>query len=216
MTAVMNRKLNVLLILLVAVFCQAQSPEYKGLLWKISGNGLDKPSYLYGTMHVSNKVAFHLSDSFYKAIENVDVVSLEINPETWMETMTSDYYVADNMGNAFSMRNNNSQLGFYKSIFELKQPDNKSIGSALGAELGILNSLLYRTSNYSADFQEDTYLDLFIFQAGKKQGKEIAGLELLGNTMRLNELAAKPEKDKKKKKALKEIAERKNTISLKC
>ena len=205
----MNRKLNVLLILLVAVFCQAQSPEYKGLLWKISGNGLDKPSYLYGTMHVSNKVAFHLSDSFYKAIESVDVVSLEINPETWMETMTSDYYVADNMGNAFSMRNNNSQLGFYKSIFELKQPDNKAIGSALGAELGILNSLLYRTSNYSADFQEDTYLDLFIFQAGKKQGKEIAGLELLGNTMRLNELAAKPEKDKKKKKALKEITERK-------
>ena len=65
----------------------AVEKEYKGLLWKISGNGLDKPSYLYGTMHVSNKVAFHLSDSFYKAIESVDVVSLEINPETWMETM---------------------------------------------------------------------------------------------------------------------------------
>ena len=207
--AIMKRKLNVLVILFFAICSQAQSPEYKGLLWKISGNGLEKPSFLYGTMHVSNKVAFHLSDSFYKAIESVDVVALEINPETWMETMTSDYYVADNMGNAFSMRNNNSQQGFYKSIFELKQPENKSIGTAMGAELGILNSLLYRTSNYSADFQEDTYLDLFIFQAGKKQGKQITGLELLGNTMRLNELAAKPEHDKKKKKALKELSERK-------
>ena len=206
-----NMKRNLLFIInfCIGTVLLAQSQEYQGLLWKISGNGLEKPSYLYGTMHVSNKVAFHLSDSFYKAIESVDVVSLEINPETWMKTMTSDYYVADNMGNAFSMRKNNSQQGFYKSIFELKQPENNSIGSALGAELGILNSLLYRTSNYSADFQEDTYLDLFIFQAGKKQGKEITGLELLGNTMRLNELAAKPENDKKKKKALKELAERK-------
>jgi len=71
------------------------------LLWKISGNGLEKPSFLCGTMHVSNRVAFHLSDSFYKAINSVDVVSLEINPETWMQKMTSDNYVADKMGNTF-------------------------------------------------------------------------------------------------------------------
>jgi len=194
---------------LTVVLSIAQAPEYKGLLWKISGNGLDKPSYLYGTMHVSNKVAFHLSDSFYKAIESVDVVSLEINPETWMETMTSSDYVADKMGNAFSMRGGNKSAGFYKSIFDLSAPENKAIGGAMGAELGILNSLLYRTSNYSADFQEDTYLDLFIFQASKKQGKAITGLENLGATMRLNELAAKPEKDKDKKKADKENAARK-------
>ena len=102
----------------------AQSPQSQGLLWEITGNGLEKPSYLYGTMHVSNKVAFHLSDSFYKAIESVDVVSLEINPETWMETMTTDDYVADNMGNVFIMRGNSRGSGFYKSIFEKKKPEN--------------------------------------------------------------------------------------------
>ena len=187
----------------------SQNSDYQGLLWKISGNGLDKPSYLYGTMHVSNKVAFHLSDSFYKAIESVDVVSLEINPETWMQTMTSSDYVADNMGNTFSMRGENKRDGFYKSIFDLSAPENKEIGSAMGSELGILNSLLYRTSNYAADFQEDTYLDLFIFQAGKKQGKFITGLENLGVTMRLNELSAKPEPDKDKRKADKENTARK-------
>lgn len=205
----MNRILGLLSLLIFTIASFAQSPSYQGLLWKISGNGLDKPSYLYGTMHVSNKVAFHLSDSFYKAIESVDAVSLEINPETWMQTMTGADYVADNMGNAFSMRGGNRTDGFYKSIFELAAPENKEIGGAMGAELGILNSLLYRTSNYSADFQEDTYLDLFIFQAGKKQGKEITGLENLGTTMRLNELAAKPEKDKDKRKADKENAARK-------
>ena len=190
----------------------AQTGQYQGHLWKISGNGLEKPSFLYGTMHVSNKVAFHLSDSFYKAIASVDVVALEINPETWMETMTTNQYVADRMGNAFSMRGDYSSNGFYKAIFLLEQPENKKIGEALGQELGILNSLLYRTSNYSADFQEDTYLDLFIFQAGKKQGKEITGLESLGLTMRLNEQAAKPETDKDKRKQQKLERQRRSHI----
>ena len=52
------------------------SRMYQGLLWEISGNGLDKPSYLYGTMHVSKKVAFHLSDTFFIALKNVDKVAL--------------------------------------------------------------------------------------------------------------------------------------------
>lgn len=195
--------------ILMVVSSVAQSSECQGLLWKISGNGLQKPSFLYGTMHVSNKVAFHLSDSFYKAIESVEVVALEINPETWMETMTHSDFVADNMGNAFSMRSLNSSYGFYKGMFDLTAPENKEIGSAMGSELGILNSLLYRTSNYSADFQEDTYLDLFIFQAGKKQGKAITGLENLEATMRLNMLVAKPEENKERRKKDKENTARK-------
>jgi uncharacterized protein YbaP (TraB family) len=202
----MINRLLLLLTILISTLSHAQN-TYQGLLWKISGNGLEKPSFLYGTMHVSNKVAFHLSDSFYKAIESVDVVSLEINPETWMETMTSNNYIADRMGNVFSVRGDYANSGLYKAIFELEKPENKEIGDLLASELGILNSLLYRTSNYSADFQEDTYLDLFIFQTGKKQGKQITGVEQLGTTMRLGEEAAKPEKDKAKKKAQKELAE---------
>jgi len=204
----MRSHFSLLAVLVFSLF-SASAQTYQGLLWKITGNGLEKPSFLYGTMHVSNKVAFHLSDSFYKAIEAVDVVSLEINPETWMSTMTSQDYVADKMGNAFSVRSQDQSSGFYKSHFAVEEPSNKELGNALSAELGILNSLLYRTSNYSADFQEDTYLDLFIYQAGRKQGKEITGLENLGTTMLLNEQAAKPEKDKEQKKILREIAERK-------
>lgn len=203
----MIKKIGLIALLFASIQSLAQTPTYQGLLWKITGNGMDT-SYLYGTMHVSNKVAFHLSDSFYRAIEGVDVVALEINPETWMETMTKDAFVADIMGNVFSMRGDYENNGFYTALFKLDAPSNKEIGVALGSELGILNSLLYRTNNYSADFQEDTYLDLFIYQAGKKQGKQITGLEHLGTTMRLSEKAAKPETDKEKKKANKELVQR--------
>src|SRR6187402_2508110 len=62
--------------------------KYPSLLWEISGNGLKKPSYLFGTMHVSDKLAFHLADSFYLGIRNADIVALETNPESWQEDMS--------------------------------------------------------------------------------------------------------------------------------
>ena len=50
-------------------FAQNKSGKDIGLLWEITGNGLTKPSYLYGTMHLTNKVAFNLSDSFFNALQ---------------------------------------------------------------------------------------------------------------------------------------------------
>src|SRR5688500_8943375 len=63
------------------------SKKYPSLFWEITGNGLKKPSYLFGTMHVSSKMVFHLSDSFYQAIRNVDAVALELNPDIWQGQM---------------------------------------------------------------------------------------------------------------------------------
>src|SRR6187549_4155224 len=61
--------------------------NYPSLLWEITGNGLKKPSYLFGTMHVSSKMVFHLPDSFYHAIKNVETVALELNPDVWQGQM---------------------------------------------------------------------------------------------------------------------------------
>jgi uncharacterized protein YbaP (TraB family) len=66
---------------------KTKQPLYPSLLWEITGNGLTKPSYLFGTMHVSSKMAFHLSDSFYMALKNVDAVALELNPALWQPQM---------------------------------------------------------------------------------------------------------------------------------
>lgn len=196
------QKFNTLLFLvLISNFSFSQNPEYKGLLWKIEGNGLTKPSYLMGSMHVSNRVAFHLSDSFFKAMEGVDMVALEINADKWMETMSSNPFVAKKMVNSFlSMSNTNDDNGFYKALFNLAEPKNRIIGENLGRESGAINSLLYRTGASNAEFQEDTYLDMFIYQLGKKLGKEVTGLENLEYTYRLTDMAYKPEEDWEKRK----------------
>lgn len=59
---------GVFFMLLMAQSVSAQK-NYQSLLWQISGKGLKKPSYLYGTMHVSNKIAFNLGDSFFSCAE---------------------------------------------------------------------------------------------------------------------------------------------------
>lgn len=213
-------------LLFLSYFCflslysqpKIKDKKYPSLLWEISGNGLKKPSYLIGTMHVSSKLAFHLPDSFYIAIRNADVVALETNPETWQEDMskydlTGEGYKYDNglYDNYTSMPND------YLSINTLKfyQYAGK-VERSLFSNPSTINNLLYRTyGNESSDFEEDTYLDMYIFQCGKKWGKKVTGVENYGESMKLMAEAYKDAaKDKNKKERSYEGAEEYSTDKL--
>ena len=49
--------------------------------------------------------------------------------------------------------------------------------AAMSSEPTIVNSLLYRSYKEKEDFEEDTFLDLYIYQTGKKLGKRATGVE---------------------------------------
>ena len=179
------------IVLIVAlVFCflaqsqvKSKIKKYPSLFWEISGNGLKKPSYLFGTMHVSSKIAFNLSDSFYLAIRNSEVVALETNPETWQEDMNNfdlsslDYEYSTGSGDLPNdyLNIRTLRVGKYEKKLEM----------AMFSKPSMINNLLYRTqSDYNSDFEEDTYLDLYIYQTGKKLGKKVAGVERYEESMR--------------------------------
>ncbi|MES2849520.1 MAG: TraB/GumN family protein [Bacteroidota bacterium] len=162
-------------LLLQVAFAQKNTPKkYPSLLWEITGNGLKKPSYLFGTMHVSSKMAFHLSDSFYYAIKNADAVALELNPDVWQGQMAR----MDKLKTDYSSYVRYSSMGDYLSenSFRLKNYD-EELKLALSTEPTVVNSLLYRSYKPREDFEEDTFLDLYIFQTGKKLGKRGTGVE---------------------------------------
>lgn len=48
------------------------------LLWEISGNGLKKPSFLFGTFHLLCKNDIHFSDQLQKALKASDEVYMEM------------------------------------------------------------------------------------------------------------------------------------------
>ncbi|MDB5190656.1 MAG: lipoprotein, partial [Segetibacter sp.] len=171
--------------------------KYPSLFWEITGNGLKKPSYLFGTMHVSSKMVFHLSDSFYHALRSTDAVALELNPQVWQDQMFRMQKAQMDIA-----RFSNPTVADYineKSFQLLNYEDD--IQKALSEEPTIVNSLLYRSFQARADFEENTYLDLYIYQTGRKLGKMPAGVEDYVETERLmREAYQDMVKEKSKKK----------------
>lgn len=173
------RNLMIVLFLILFAFsdlsvnAQSKKAVYNSLFWEITGNGLKKPSYLFGTMHLSNKMVFRLSDSFFTAIKNSDVVALELNPEDWQNEMQRL--------EEESKKYNTFYSNYYTDYLrENTFTDNRffeNLTAGLRYEPEVNNQLLYRTDKRSEDFQEDTYLDLYIYQTGKKLGKQTAGVE---------------------------------------
>ncbi|KAH0537273.1 hypothetical protein GP486_008832, partial [Trichoglossum hirsutum] len=131
----------IVFLLLLAISSPAQrraEKKYPALLWEITGNGLKKPSYLFGTMHVSSKLVFHLSDSFYLDIRNADVVALELDPQLWQDQL-------------FRFENLQSNLRFYtqgapadlltERSFQLERYEDR-LKAALSEEPTVINGLL--------------------------------------------------------------------------
>ena len=174
------------ILLLLSSFVEAQN---KSLFWEISGNGLTKNSYLYGTMHVNDKVSFHLSDLFFKNLLDSDIVANESNPETW--TDLNDL-----------MKNNddyNLYTKFYTEfyLFPTTKENIKTIFNNDNARF--FRSMLSGVEGEQADYQENTVLDMFIFQTGRKYKKQIVGLENAKESMlsilQLGEEDAKPKEE---------------------
>lgn len=155
----------------MSITATAQEKKYQSLFWEISGNGLTKKSYMYGTMHVSDKVSFHLSDSFFEKLLASDFIANESEPNTWTE-------LYDLFGFYRSTKSNgNFYTNFYTSPIEKDYLYSLFRGSNYN-----LIGLLSRTNQANQEYQEETYLDMFIYRTGKKYGKKTLGLENVKTT----------------------------------
>ncbi|MEL1240616.1 TraB/GumN family protein [Flavobacterium flavipallidum] len=67
------------LVLVVNIgFAQVDKNE-NSLLWKISGNGLQKPSYLFGTIHMMCENDFVIKEKVIKAFDQTEELALELD-----------------------------------------------------------------------------------------------------------------------------------------
>ncbi|MFN0032258.1 MAG: TraB/GumN family protein [Flavobacteriales bacterium] len=206
--------MNIRVITTLALFlCLVQQAfaqkKYQSLMWEIKAPGSDKPSYLYGTMHVSGKMVFHLGDQFYRAIEAVDVVALELEPEAWLQAIFDDkdgrFYRNSSGGWDYDYGwggDYDSSIPNLRDNFKVHSDISETVQGALMYDPSLLNYMLFRYDNYgySADFEEDTWLDMYIYQTGKKMGKETLGLETYEQSDSFLKLARKAERNNKKNK----------------
>lgn len=70
------------------------------LLWEISGNGLETPSYLFGTIHIIDAESYFWTDIMDEKFQAAELLVLEIdmeNPMMMMMSMMSDMMMKDGM-----------------------------------------------------------------------------------------------------------------------
>jgi uncharacterized protein YbaP (TraB family) len=72
-------KLKNFFLTVFVTFYSLLSAQGDGLLWKISGNGLTKPSYLFGTIHAYCDKDKIFTEDFISTFKTVDVVAMELN-----------------------------------------------------------------------------------------------------------------------------------------
>lgn len=119
----MFKKISYLFLAVVFIFsCKTTKkttgdyqPLEKSLLWEISGNGLTKPSYLYGTIHMIPSESYYLPKGTLPAIDKSEAMFFEID----MKTMSDPSSLFGIMGKLFM--NDNKTLKDFLNENEYKQ-----------------------------------------------------------------------------------------------
>jgi hypothetical protein len=173
------KQLSAILLLGLATLTTAAQKKDNTLLWKISGNGIEKPSYLFGTIHMLCKEDAFLSENLVKAIQNADRVYLELDMDNFFELlgvmtkmkMKGDTTLADLL--------TPEEYEITKSYFE------KNVSmlpfSVLETYKPLVASSLLMEANIVCD--EPVAMEQLILEEAKKYGKRIDGLETMAYQM---------------------------------
>jgi uncharacterized protein YbaP (TraB family) len=156
----------------LCLFVLSASSQYQNLLWKISGNGLAKESFLFGTMHSADNRAFKKTEQVKKAIKQCDAYAMEIladenelDASILLNLMMKD---GTTLSKLFSKEEYHTldslleeSIGYSIELLENIQP--------------IVVSLLLEQAGAAKDSAEP--LDLYLQEFAENEGKKLIGIE---------------------------------------
>lgn len=145
------------------------------LLWEVSGNGLLKPSYVFGTMHVLCAEDAKLSANLLSAIASANRIYLEIDMDDQAQMLGSLKYFRMNDG---------VKLQDLLTPAEYKRIDSALKKSKMPLPLSMLNRFkpLLISSMLGEQFmdcEKKNGMEMIIMEQAKKMSKEIDGLETI-------------------------------------
>ena len=176
----MKRFSTGLIISLVALTAFAQNDkEINTLLWKISGNGIEKPSYIFGTVHMICKEDAYLSKNLIAAIENADRVYLELDMDNLFEMVGAMMKMKMNNDTTLADLLTPEEYQLAKKYFEEKVT--MLPFSVLETYKPLVASSLLMESSVVCDQQ--VAMEQLVMEEAKKNGKRIDGLETMAYQM---------------------------------
>jgi len=143
------------------------------LLWQISGNGLKKPSYIFGTMHLLCADDARLSDNLKKAVRESDQIYFEIDLDDMTQLMSTMKYIRMNDNTKLSDLLPDEEYQRIKKYFN-GHPSMIPFAMMERFKPYMLTSLI---SESGIGCESTNGMEMSIMDEAKKSNKEIKGLE---------------------------------------
>ncbi|HEU5053293.1 MAG TPA: TraB/GumN family protein, partial [Hanamia sp.] len=171
----MNKKIAATLLLFVAFNSVLKAQKLPStLLWKISGNGLQKPCYLYGTMHLTNEKIFNLGDSLYAAIKKSDGFAIEIDPQAFTSLIISEAKKAEH-DDSKKLKDVMPRDKYEKYSLQLAKKLNKNADEITMTDIEAEKQKWMQRTLRSGKMK--TFLDIYLFDIARREGKWTGGVE---------------------------------------
>ncbi|MEO1655169.1 MAG: TraB/GumN family protein, partial [Bacteroidota bacterium] len=146
--------------LLLPFFALGQiPPQEKGILWEISGNGLDKKSYLFGSVHLYDARLFEFGDSLLACLDACEAFASEVHIDSIVRRLGEQ--------EAYTKTEPPTKKDSLSSkIEEIPPPPQGFKKRSWG-----FSRLPYKAGDNPA------FLDAYLFGLARRYGKQLFGLE---------------------------------------
>ena len=183
--AIMKKIFLLFALMMLAFASQAQ------LLWKVSGNGLSRPSYIMGTYHFAPASMMEKIPGMQQALEGCDVVVGEIEKESMMsaeaQAKMAQAMIAP-LDSTLDKLFSPEDLAIVEQVFD------KYFG-AMGVKLSQMNMLkpnaisvqmqAMQAVKYFPNFNQNELIDLAVQTAANEMGRPSIGLETIEEQIEL-------------------------------
>ncbi len=172
-----NFLLVVLCLLWSSVVVAQQNNTANALLWKVTGNGLKKPSYLFGTYHFFSNGFVDTMQAVTNAYAASDAVVGELVIDSNIQTpmMEASLLKGTTLQKELPDTLYTKASNWFKEEagFDIAQLDKVSPFAVMSFAMAITQQKYF--PNKKGEVQLDTYFQ----QAAKKDGKKVLGLETI-------------------------------------
>ncbi len=165
-------KIFVFTLLIMNNLAFAQKQKEEALLWKLTGNEIAEPSYLYGTIHIICEKDIRINAAEAKAFSDAKKIYLELDLDS--PTLASEIQAA-----AHSKSHLREQISA-KGYSEIDDFFTQQLGYSMEA-VGMVKPYYLLSFTYKPNIgcQDPISIEQLLVNEAKEQRKEIYGLETL-------------------------------------
>lgn len=168
----MNKTITLFLII-ITFLSFSTTAKSQSLLWEISGNGLEESSYLFGTVHLSDKRVFNFNDSVFAKIDECDAFTMEIEATSEnTKKIGNSIYLED--GKTLDKMLTKEEYAYLAKFFN-ETFDLNLDGLKFFTPMTIISMATMKL--FKSDM--DTYVDNFLYQYAKSKNKKTFSVEPL-------------------------------------